>query len=142
MNPRRRLLWVVSALILVIAMGVIGYMTIEDWSFLDALYMTIITITTVGYREVHDLSDAGRVFTIVLIISGVGTMLYGLTTIVQYLVEGEIRDLLGGRRMKDKIAKLKDHIILCGYGQMGREVARSLQNEGVLSLSSMLVRRP
>ncbi len=131
MNPRRRLLWVVSALILVIAMGVIGYMTIEDWSFLDALYMTIITMTTVGYQEVHALSNAGRIFTIILIISGVGVMLYALTTMVQYLVEGEIRDLLGSRRMKDKIAKLKDHIILCGYGQMGREVARSLQNEGV-----------
>ena len=131
MNPWRRLRWVTIALLLVIATGIIGYVTIEGWSFLDALYMTVVTISTVGYEEVQPLSDGGRVFSIVLIIGGVGVMLYGATTMVQYLVEGHLGNILGGRRMKEKIGKLEVHIILCGYGQVGREVARTLENEGV-----------
>lgn len=130
MNPRQRFLWVVYALLLIIAIGVIGYMTIESWSFLDALYMTVITISTVGYAEVHTLSAAGRAFSIVLIIGGVGVMLYSLTTLVQYFIEGRFTNTLGRRRMKEKVAKLKEHIILCGYGRVGKEVARVFESEG------------
>jgi len=129
MSPRWRFLGVIYALLLVLAIGIIGYMTIEGWSFLDALYMTVITLSTVGYEEVADLSVAGRVFSIVLIISGVGVMLYTLTTIVQYITEGNLANILGRRRMKEKISKLKDHIILCGYGRVGTEVARVFEDE-------------
>lgn len=78
MGSPRRFLRIIYALLLVIAIGIIGYMAIERWNFLDALYMTIITISTVGYKEVAPLSDAGRVFTILLIIGGVGILFYAL----------------------------------------------------------------
>ncbi|MFC1916365.1 potassium channel family protein [Chloroflexota bacterium] len=130
MLPWQRFLRIVSLLFLVIVIGVTSYMTIERWSFLDALYMTVITISTVGYAEVHALSTAGKIFNIVLIVSGVGIMLYTLTVLVQYFIEGRFRNILGRRRMKEKIAKLKGHIILCGYGRVGQEVARVFKGEG------------
>ena len=130
MSLLRRFLQIVYALILVVIIGVIGYMIIEGWSFLDALYMTIITITTVGYGEAHSLSTAGTVFTIVLIIGGVGVMLYTLTTIVQYIAEGYISNILGRSRMKGKLSKLKGHVILCGYGRVGQEIAHAFEREG------------
>jgi len=129
MSPRQQFLTVIYALLLVIAIGVIGYMTIEGWSFLDAFYMTIITLSTVGYSEVHNLSAAGQVFSIVLIVFGVGAMFYALTSIIHYLVEGHIGDILGRRRMKEKIRKLKGHFILCGYGRVGQEVAHTFEIE-------------
>ncbi len=130
MGERRRFLLVICALLLVIVVGIIGYMVIEKWSFLDAVYMTIITISTVGYDEVYALSAGGRVFSVVLIISGVGVMLYALSTIVQYFVEGHLRNIFWRRRMKRKISKLKRHFILCGYGRVGQAVAQTFRNEG------------
>jgi voltage-gated potassium channel len=132
MSPRRRLIYIGIALLAVIAIGTTGYRIIQDeWSLLDCVYMTIITLSTVGFREIDGLSDAGRVFTLVLIVGGVGVMFYSLGTIVQYLIEGQITNIWGIRRMKDNIAKIKDHIIICGYGQVGREVALTLKSEGV-----------
>ncbi len=121
MNPRQRFLQVIYALHLVVALGVIGYMTIEGWSFLDALYMTVITLSTVGYSEVYDLSAAGRVSSIVLIIGGVGVMLYTLTYLVRYFSEGRFTNILGRHRMKEKISKLKRHIILYGNSLGGKK---------------------
>ncbi len=131
MSPRQRFLWVIYSFCFIVAIGVFGYMIIEGWSFLDALYMTIITLSTVGYEEVHSLSTAGKVFSILLIIGGVGVMLYTLTAIVQYLIEGRFANIFGRRRMKEKISKLKKHVILCGYGQVGQEVARVFNDEGI-----------
>ena len=133
MSPRRRLVYIAIALLVVIAAGTIGYKVIggEEWSFLDALYMTITTLSTVGFKEVHDLSATGRIFTILLVIGGVGVMFYSLGTIFQYFIEGQLTDIFEGRRMKEGIAKLKDHIIICGYGQVGREVALTFKGEGV-----------
>jgi len=123
-------LWIAYTLLLVVGIGIIGYMIIEGWSFLDALYMTVVTLSTVGYEEVHSLTTAGRIFSILLIIGGVGVMLYTLTTIVRYLIEGGFTNILGRRRMKEKLSKLKGHVILCGYGKVGREVARVFKREG------------
>jgi len=128
-SPLRRFLQIIYALLLVIAIGVIGYRIIEGWPFLDTLYMTVITLSTVGYNEVGHLSTAGRIFSIFLIISGVGVMLYTLTTVVQYIVEGNLRNVWGRRRMQEKISKLKDHIVLCGYGRVGKEAARVFEQE-------------
>lgn len=130
MSTRRRFIIIISALVIIVSIGIIGYEIIEGWSFVDALYMTVITLSTVGYGEVHDLSTAGRIFSTVLIVSGVGAMLYTLTTIVQYILEGGFGSILGRRRMKEKIASLKRHVILCGYGKVGHEVARVFESEG------------
>ena len=129
MSPLRRFLQIVFALIIVIAIGIIGYRLIEGWSLLDCLFMTVTTISTVGYREIHPLSTGGMVFTIVLIIGGVGVLFYALTTVVQYIIEGNLANILGRRRMEEKISRLKGHIIICGYGRVGREVARVFQEE-------------
>lgn len=110
--------------------GTIGYMTIEGWSLPDAVYMTIITISTVGFEEVHALSETGRAFSITLIIGGTFIMLYTLTTLVQYILEGHLVSIWGRRRMKDRISRLRNHVILCGYGQVGREVAAVFAGEG------------
>ncbi len=126
----RRLLWGICILVAIVAIGVIGYRVIEGWTFIDALYMTIITITTVGFAEVHPLSEAGKIFSIFIIIGGVGGALYTLTAMVQYILEGQFGITMGRRRMKAKIAKLKGHFILCGYGRVGQEIARTFSEEG------------
>ena len=114
-----------------IVCGVAGYMIIEGWSFIDALYMTITTVTTVGFREVNTLSDAGRIFTIFVILFGVGIAFYILTTTVQAIVEGELTSALGVRRMESRIAALRDHYILCGFGRVGEEIANEYAQRGV-----------
>jgi voltage-gated potassium channel len=124
-----RFLRVIYALLFIIAIGVIGYMIIERWSFVDALYMTVITISTVGYGEVHVLSAVGKAFSIVLIVAGVGVVMYTATMIVQYLIEGRFFNTRRRRRMQEKISKLKNHFILCGYGRVGREVAYVFEQE-------------
>ncbi len=131
MGAARRLLWAIIALYLIVVIGIVGYVLIEGWSFLDALFMTITTITTVGYNEVHPLSDAGRVFTIFLIVGGVGGALYTLTAIVAYLIEGELGITLGRRQMKNRIARLREHFILCGYGRVGQEIGHVFNEEGI-----------
>jgi voltage-gated potassium channel len=131
MNPQKRLQWGIYAFIGIIAIGTIGYMVIEGWSFLDAVYMTIITITTVGYAEVYPLSAGGRIFSIFLIIGGVGGALYALSGIIQYMLEGQFGTTWGRRRMKTRIARLKGHFILCGYGRVGQEIAHTFEEEGV-----------
>ena len=129
---QRRLILVLLAFVAVIFIGVAGYMTIEHYSFLDALFMTVITLSTVGYEVVRPLSQGGKIFSVFLIIGGVGFVFYGFTTFVQYFIESRLRDRSGGRRMKKDISQLKEHIILCGYGRVGREVARMLAEEGGL----------
>ncbi len=129
MNWQRRLLRGIYVFTGIIAVGTGGFIAIEGWSFLDALYMTVITITTVGYAEVHPLTSGGRIFSIFLIIGGVGGALYALTGILQYIVEGHIGTTWGRRRMKASIAKLGGHFILCGYGRVGQEIARTFKEE-------------
>ncbi|MBN2100133.1 MAG: potassium channel family protein, partial [Dehalococcoidia bacterium] len=129
MSPRRHLIYIAAVLLAVIAAGTVGYMIIEDWSFMDALFMAVTTISTVGYREVQPLSETGRVFTVFLIVGGVGILFYSVGSFAQYFMEGQLANILGGRRMKQDISRLKDHIIVCGYGQVGKEVAITLSEE-------------
>ena len=128
---RSRLARGVFALAVVVTVGITGYMVIEGWSLLDAAYMTILTFTTVGYEEVHPLSSAGRIFTICLMVTGVGVMLYVLTTVVNLAVAHEVWSLFRRRKLKTRIAKLKSHFIVCGFGRVGRVVASTLQSESV-----------
>ena len=103
--------------------GVLGYMVFEGWSFADAVYMTVITLTTVGYREVRPLDATGQLWTMALLITGVGTLFYAAVSSVELVVEGTIRGYFGRRRMEAAIRKLNGHYILCGYGRVGRQVA-------------------
>ena len=120
-----------SLVLLITAFGTIGYMVVEGWNFMDSLYMTVITISTTGYREVHELSSKGMIFTIVLTVVGVGTALIAFTTGARFILEGELRQIFGRKKLERKIKELKDHYIICGYGRMGRIIARELQEEGV-----------
>jgi voltage-gated potassium channel len=116
-------------LLLVLVVGTFGYRLIEGWSFLDSLFMTITTVTTVGYREVHPLSTAGRIFTVFLILGGVGTAFYILTSMVRYILEGEFGIRIGRQRMEAKIKRLNSHFILCGYGRVGEAIANILREQ-------------
>lgn len=115
----------------IIGIGTLGYMIIGRWSFLDALYMTVITITTVGYLEVQPLDTAGRIFTMFLLVGGVGGAFYTLTSIMVYIVEAEFGSYWWRRRMETKISKMKGHFILCGYGRVGQVIAHTFRQEGV-----------
>lgn len=130
-SPWRRLAIGAALLLALITFGVIGYMIIERWSFMDALFMTVTTITTVGFREVQPLSTGGRIFTMFVILFGVGVAFYLLTAVVQSAVEGELGEALGFRRMQQKIEALRDHYILCGFGRVGEEIAREYAERGV-----------
>ncbi len=131
MSSLNKVIWGFLALAAIVAIGTIGYEIIEGWSFLDSLYMTITTITTVGYSEVHPLSMRGRIFSIFLILGGMGGAFYALTGMITYIVEGNIRATWGRRRMENKISQLKDHFILCGFGRVGEEIANIFKEEEV-----------
>lgn len=131
MNSARLVIIGILTLIIIIIVGSIGYMVIEGWSVIDAIYMTITTITTVGYREVHPLSPGGRIFNIFVILGGMGGAIYALTGVIQYVVEGNLAATFGRRRMEKKIEKLTSHFILCGFGRVGEEIASILLEEEV-----------
>ena len=113
----------------VTVLGTLGY-----WAFgftlLDAAYQTVINITTVGFRELDDFSDAQKLFTMLVIILGVGTVLYSFTLVMQVVVEGELQKFVGRRRMDRKINLLSGHTIICGWGRVGRAVAHDLATAG------------
>ena len=119
----RRVLQALGILTLVIAIGVAGFYWLENMSLLDALFLTIITISTVGYDTVTILSPQGKIFAILLIIFTFGTFLYAVTTLTTFIVEGEIRQLFRRYKVNKEIANLKNHMILCGLGRNGREAA-------------------
>ncbi len=128
---KKKLFLALFLIVFVVSFGTIGYIVIERWNFQDSLYMTITTLTTVGYREVKELSSVGRWFTIILIIGGVGTVLYALSTGAKFILEGELQEIYGRRRLEKKIKELHGHYIICGYGRMGKIIARELKNEKV-----------
>lgn len=116
----------------IIVVGTVGYL-ILGWSFIDALYMTVITVGTIGFEEVRDLDEsvAGRLWTITLIISGVAVLGYATTSLVALAVEGTVRDYFRSRRMRAEISKLNGHYLLCGYGRVGRQVAAEFALDNV-----------
>lgn len=126
----RRLVVAAAVLLSLLALGTVGYHFIEGWSLLDSLYMTVITIATVGFGEVHRLSSEGRVFTMILVIAGVGALGFSLGTFIDFWVEGHLRGILEGRRMQSQIEDLDKHYIIAGLGRVGIVVARSLAEEG------------
>ncbi|PLW93303.1 MAG: potassium channel protein [Marinilabiliales bacterium] len=131
-NPRHHLRNMnILAFVLVffiIASGVVGYMLIENFSFLEALYMTIITIGTVGFKEVHTLSEGGMIFTVILIVFSLGIFAYALSLIASNVIEGHLSRLIFGYRIKTKLKKMENHVIICGFGRNGKQAVHDLKN--------------
>ncbi len=118
-------------MLLILLIGTIGFKLIEGWSWFDSLFMTITTITTIGFSEAFPLSRAGEIFTMFLVLGGVGTAFYILTSMVRYIFEGELGIIIGRQRMEAKIGRLNDHFILCGYGRVGQAIADILRQQDV-----------
>lgn len=117
-------------LFLIFALGILGYMQVEGWTFFDSLYQVIITLSTVGFQEVNPLTSQGRVLTMIMIVSGVGSFAYLIGSFTQVLIEGRIQQIWGKRRVLKTIDKLNNHIIICGFGRIGGIVATELLREG------------
>jgi voltage-gated potassium channel len=115
----------------VVVTGVMGYRFLEGYTWLEALYMTVITLTTVGFQEVRPLSPTGRVFTIALLVGGLGVVFYTAVAVAQNVVEGEFQQFFGRRRMERKIGSLTDHYLVCGFGRIGEVVCRELASKPV-----------
>jgi len=120
-----------AILIIFIILGSLGYVWVEGWDFFDALWMTVITLTTVGYGEVRPLTHAGRIYSMVLMLAGIGVMFYIITGLARIIVEGEIRDALGKRKLQKHIQKLHGHYIICGFGRIGEIIARQLKERHI-----------
>lgn len=127
----RRIFLPLLAILVLLVGGTLGYELVEGWGWFDALYMTAITITTVGFLEVHPLSNAGRVFTMLLAVGGVFTAFYAAAEFIRAVVTGEIRDALGRQRMENRLDRLGSHVVICGFGRMGRLVAEELGAQGM-----------
>lgn len=127
----QKLYKVIKALAGILVVGTLGYIVLEGFPLIDALYMTIITISTVGFSEVAALSPAGKVFTMLIILAGLSTVAYALTNVAAFLLEGEFSDILRRRSMDNKIAVLNNHYILCGAGQTGASVIERFQRHDV-----------
>lgn len=123
---RKKLLSTLAALTVLCAAGVAGYSLLEGWGVLDSLYMTVITLATIGYGEVHPLSTAGRLFTILLILGGIGVMTYIFTNISELLMEGGLKEAFRRLRMQDRIEKMSGHFVVCGASRPGLSICEEL----------------
>lgn len=130
-HPLRRFRLPAVLLALVLIAGVAGYMLIEGWDLLDAFYMTIITISTVGYREVHQLSNTGEIFTAMLIVVGVGTMLYGFGVFAETLTDNSFVIYRRERQLERSLNQLRDHFIICGYGRIGTQIVAEFEQHHI-----------
>ena len=129
MSHWRRVAQALGLLAGVLVIGTIGYLLL-GFSLIDALYQTITTVSTVGFREVEDLSTTGQVFTMVLILGGVGATLYALTMIMETVLEGRLLEILGRRKMEKTLGSMQGHVIICGWGRVGQAIAGEVAEAG------------
>lgn len=129
--PPEKIIRGLIILVAVLLVGTVGYMLIEGWTPLDALYMTVITITTVGYREVGTVSETGRIFTIFIIFFGMGIIAYILGSVAQAMVDFQVRSIIGRKRLGQKIRSVKDHYVICGFGRLGKIICRELKANNI-----------
>lgn len=129
MEEKRKLKFILLAFTLLLVIGVVGYMALLKVGFVDALYMTVITISTVGYGEVGTTSSQSEIFSVFMIFLGVGIVGYTFTTVVAMFVEGKVKDLWKGSKMDKKISALKDHYIICGSGELAEVIINKFINE-------------
>jgi voltage-gated potassium channel len=127
---RRRLVVALLAFPTLVAVGALGYMALEGWSFSDALFMAATTITTVGFGEVRPLSERGRLFTILLLLIGLTAVWYALSVVVSVALEGELGLRWEERRMERRVSQVRDHHIIAGFGRVGRQTALALRDLG------------
>ena len=127
----QRLRNVLGVAVLLFLGSIAGYMILEGYTLLEALYMTVITLSTVGFGEVRPLSPAGRLFTVGVIMVGVGTGAYLFSTLADYIVAGELAGTLRQRRMARMLARLHDHYIVCGFGRVGEQVVQELRRQNL-----------
>ena len=120
-----------SVVALIIIIGTGGFMLLEGYSLLDAIYMTVITVTTIGYTEVQPLSDTGKIFNIVLIISSFGTFTYAIARLTQFLISGEMALYFKNKKLMQAIEQLHDHVIICGFGRNGQQAATTFMTHKV-----------
>lgn len=127
----RQLLLLVAVPVGLVLLGTLGYVLIEGWPLFDALYMSVITLTTVGYLEVHPMSPTGRMFTMAFLLGGVFTLFFMASEAVRAVVSGEVRSILGRQRMQKSLQELRDHFVVCGYGRMGQFVCQEFSGLGL-----------
>ncbi|MCI5119822.1 MAG: potassium channel protein, partial [Candidatus Electrothrix sp. AUS4] len=123
----RKYILFIGPLLMFLVIGPVGYMFLEGMPFLDGLYLTIITISTVGYGDIVPTTPAGRLFTVLLIFSGVGYVMYMFSQITEAMVEGGLQRFVEKRKMHKKMTKLQDHYIICGFGRIGQEICAILR---------------
>lgn len=127
MNPLRSLRTIIYVLSGILLLGTVGYIFLENFTFLEALYQTVITVSTVGFGEVHSFDGPGKIFTMLLIVTSIGTFAFGFTRIAQIMLDGSLQSYFKFVRVKDKINKLENHIIICGYGRNGKQAAAKIK---------------
>ena len=125
-RPMPLVQWMI-VITMIITFGICGYMLIENYSFFDALYMVVITITTIGYHEVQPLSQAGKIFNIVLIISSFSIFTYALARLTQYVASGEMANYFKNRTIMRKLEDMQQHVVICGFGRNGHQAAKTLK---------------
>ncbi len=126
-----RLTMALFLFMMILAFGTVGYHVIEDMAFFEAFYMTIITVSTVGFSEIKQFSEAGRVITIIVIVTGIGAGTYILGQLTKAFVEGELRAIFGRRKLEKNISRIKNHWIICGFGRIGKIICDELAAEGI-----------
>ena len=130
-ESRRKIVVILVSFLVILLLGSIGYMVFEGRELLDAIYMTIVTVSTVGYGDLVPMSPGGKVFTILLIVVGVGYVLYMFSYVVEVMVEGGFREYLGKRQMKKGLMKMRDHYIVCGHGRIGQVICQTLHENNL-----------
>ena len=127
MNPLRSLRKIIYFIIAILVLGTFGYVFLEDYTILEALYQTVITVSTVGFSEVRPFDEAGKAFTIILIVSSIGIFAFGFTRLSQIILDGSLQSYFKFVRVKASIEKLEGHIIICGFGRNGKQAVRKIK---------------
>lgn len=123
----RKILSILLLLLVIIILGILGYIFIEKYTFVESLWQTVVTLSTVGFGELRPMSQSGKLFSVFLILVGFAAFGYSLTSLTRIIVEGEIKNVFRNRKMEKNINDLKDHVILCGYGRLGKQAALELE---------------
>jgi voltage-gated potassium channel len=131
LEPGRRCIIASICIIIIFFTGIFGYHLIEGWSYLDCMYMMVITLSTIGFGETHPLSPAGRLLTIFIIVFGISTGAYVLQGIARFIIEGELSNMIKKQKLQKQIEAIKDHFIICGFGRIGSRIASELKESGV-----------